>query len=343
MFGAGIKYIGRKNLLLYVTHSCNQRCRHCFYLRNINQGDHGALTVSALKEVIRNFPKFRLVSLTGGEPLLRPDLKEFVSLLSEHLDMEEVEINTNGSLPEATIDFCKFFIKTFPRKILLIQLSLLGPEKIHDVIANQNGSFGRLTKTARLLRQLQSSHKKLNIIFCIPMMRTNYQELPFFFKYARENGIPIKFSPLKSIRKTVSCPSPEYLNQDFVVDDESLFLTPDEYAGFVEEANFEAKKFNRSLWPYKDRLRNNRYLCVNRGIKLGTCRSREKSVVIFPNGDYGICETLRPIGNIFKEVNGPLCNKKQISFLMKETEGCFCGHGDYLFRVSKLFDLRCRR
>jgi len=330
-----IKYLGRKNLLVYVTSKCNQRCSHCFYLSKINVMED-SLSIENVRRILPRLPRIRDLCFTGGEPFLRNDLKEMASLFVDYLDAKRLEVDTNGSFSDRTYDFCKNYLSRYRKKKLTIQLSILGPASVHDSITGIKGSFEKLDETVTLLAGLNKKYKNIEIYFCVPIMRSNYKEAPFLMQYANNNNIMIKFSPLKSVTKTVHAKTSLH-NTDFVVNDETLFLKNDEYRVFLQNVEKEIKKYKSALWPKRDRLRNHAYLFVNSGHSLGECRFRKNNLIFFSNGDYSMCELLKPIGNILDD-NGDLAMAKEnFKKWIENTKQCFCSHGSYIFNNMKQY------
>jgi len=66
-----------------VTGRCNLKCRHCFM--ESPSGKYGALSTDGMVRLIDQFERANVleVTLTGGEPFLRPDLLDLVALLAE--------------------------------------------------------------------------------------------------------------------------------------------------------------------------------------------------------------------------------------------------------------------
>jgi MoaA/NifB/PqqE/SkfB family radical SAM enzyme len=117
-----IKYFKRKMPIFGsadITNFCNLRCKHCYWW--VNRTLRKELSVDEWRDVVRN--KFMendvvAVSLTGGEPLLRPEVVEAVV---EEMKGRYVTVVTNGTLP--LIDFgVGYFI------------SIDGTESVHDAI-----------------------------------------------------------------------------------------------------------------------------------------------------------------------------------------------------------------
>jgi GTP 3',8-cyclase len=96
-----------RDLRISVTDRCNFRCPYCMP-KEVFGADHPFLKnnqLVSLPELARIVGAFRKlgvekVRLTGGEPLLRADLPDFVRVLKQDLGMPEVALTTNGWLLE---------------------------------------------------------------------------------------------------------------------------------------------------------------------------------------------------------------------------------------------------
>jgi radical SAM protein with 4Fe4S-binding SPASM domain len=126
-----------------VTQRCNHDCPHCYNAWN-NPVDYprGELdttqTLAILGKMLRESGA-ELVSLSGGEPLLRRDIHQIIDFLVEG----DVSINliTNGSLLDAAM-----IDRLTPEKISLFELPLLSCERsIHDRLCGSDGAFDRVT------------------------------------------------------------------------------------------------------------------------------------------------------------------------------------------------------
>src|ERR1700692_1795661 len=89
------------SLRLSVTDRCNLRCMYCMpeeHYRWLPQ-DH-LLSFEELVRLVDIFTALgvRRVRLTGGEPLLRRDLRRLVSLLAANPLIEDLALTTNGVL-----------------------------------------------------------------------------------------------------------------------------------------------------------------------------------------------------------------------------------------------------
>lgn len=88
--------------------ACNLRCPSCQYIlknRNVFQGG-GFVKLDDFKSTIEKYaPNIIMVGLTGGEPLLHPELDQIVRIIKDNKLF--VSISTNGILVKKKIDTLK--------------------------------------------------------------------------------------------------------------------------------------------------------------------------------------------------------------------------------------------
>lgn len=83
-------------MLLHLTHRCNLDCRHCYITKK-----EGDMTLDTFGKAVRGFEDMGGIKLllTGGEPLLHPDLPEILEIL-DPVRLRKVVL-TNGTLIDA--------------------------------------------------------------------------------------------------------------------------------------------------------------------------------------------------------------------------------------------------
>src|ERR1035437_10319638 len=90
-----------RDLRISVTDRCNFGCVYC---RTTSPPDYlppaGLLSWGQLLRLARAFVRLgiRKIRLTGGEPLLRPGLVEFIARLRGLAGLEDLALTTNGTL-----------------------------------------------------------------------------------------------------------------------------------------------------------------------------------------------------------------------------------------------------
>lgn len=91
----------QRSLRISVTERCNMRCRYCMPAAGV-QGcaDEALLTPVELESLARLFVELGVTRLrvTGGEPLLRREIVEIVSRLSQLPGLQDLALTTNGLL-----------------------------------------------------------------------------------------------------------------------------------------------------------------------------------------------------------------------------------------------------
>ena len=132
MKSARCNYIA--SILWSITGRCNMKCRHCYV--DAPDALYGELPLSECIGIMDQMAEANLfsVSLTGGEPLVRPDWREFYEALKEH-SLSVNAIYTNGLL--VTDRWLDEFEKLEDRKVRF-QLSFDGIGQ-HDWLRGRVG------------------------------------------------------------------------------------------------------------------------------------------------------------------------------------------------------------
>lgn len=93
-----------KDLRISVTDRCNFRCNYCMPSKTENVYSFARrkdiLSYEEISRLVRIFASLGVtkVRLTGGEPLLRPGLKNLINQISNIPEIEDIALTTNGSL-----------------------------------------------------------------------------------------------------------------------------------------------------------------------------------------------------------------------------------------------------
>lgn len=198
-----ISYVQEKKIPLAVhinlTRRCNLHCLHCCVGKGRKTAFGQAGTAEAgfelgLMHIQRVFEELAqvgclLLTLSGGEVLLRDDLLEIISRARE-LDFA-VKIFTNGTLvgrKEA---------QAFHRlRIQEVHVSLYGADaKIHDLITGVSGSWTKSMEGIRWLREEGVAVK----VKC-PIMKQNLAEYRKVYELAVSLGADYAFDPMITVR-----------------------------------------------------------------------------------------------------------------------------------------------
>lgn len=111
-------HAGHLSALFFIS-GCNFQCRFCHNASLMGQPQQG-ISWERLQEIIRSLPQQWVdsVTITGGEPLLNPELEKLVKLCKSHGLL--VKLDSNGSYPDRLaallplLDYVALDIKTSP-------------------------------------------------------------------------------------------------------------------------------------------------------------------------------------------------------------------------------------
>jgi PqqA peptide cyclase len=143
-----------QSLVFEVTQRCNHDCPHCYNAWKNDAPYPVAAELStcetlAMLDKVLDETGARLLSLSGGEPLLRPDLDKIVDFLAAR--GVATNLICNGSLlTEEAI------ARLVPDKISIFELPLLSVDRaIHDRMSGSPGAFDRVTLAIANLKALR--------------------------------------------------------------------------------------------------------------------------------------------------------------------------------------------
>jgi cyclic pyranopterin phosphate synthase len=189
-FGRTVDY-----LRISITDRCNERCLYCLpekYADWLPRGE--ILAYDEVLAIVRvavslGFKRFRV---TGGEPLIRPQVPEFVRDLIAAPGVESVLLTTNGTrLPE----LAKPLFDAGLRRIN-ISLDALDPA-IYRTITS--GEVAPVLKGIKLVKELGFESVKLNTVL---MRGRNDGEIFRLLDFAAEHDIAIRFIELMPVSLT---------------------------------------------------------------------------------------------------------------------------------------------
>ncbi len=135
-------------LWLHLTNRCNLRCAHCMFASCPE--DALELETRVAVRAAREAAALgcRLFYATGGEPLVHPGYAELARFVAASEDRHLVTL-TNG----VAVGRVRALLEELPRERFHFQVSLDGPEPVHDALRGE-GSYRRAAAGIRELRRL---------------------------------------------------------------------------------------------------------------------------------------------------------------------------------------------
>lgn len=245
-------------------YACNLRCRHCSNSEFAKKDRE--LTVAALRDFSEQADEMGLclLNISGGEPLVFPDLDEVISALNPqkfHLSM-----STNGHMltPEKARH-----LKAIGLDKMKISVDSIN-EKLHNMNRNKDGSYNKAFKAL-----FTAKEAGLDVIVQHVVTRQNTQtpETEELAKFATENGFMLDIINVKAIGRLEG-------RHDILINDED--------AAFLRNLHEKYPVARRDLFP-------------SYGIDRG-CGAVNSTFQLTKYGDILPCGYIHiSIGNIFEE------------------------------------------
>lgn len=138
---------------LELTYRCNLNCPYCYIGDERNKQE---LTSDEWKDVIKQIPIYGIITLVGGEPLLRKDFDEILEYSCKKV-IRKVHVVSNGIL--LNNERIKTFKKAHP---ILLSVSLDGYGENHDKNRGKDGIFDTIISNLQNLK-LQAPKQMIDI------------------------------------------------------------------------------------------------------------------------------------------------------------------------------------
>ena len=177
------------SLIFFVTSRCNLLCTHCFYWEELNKAKN-ELDLDEIIEISRSLPNLLTVSLTGGEPYLRPDLPDIAHAFESYSHVRNIQIPSNGLLVDRTVSRVEQLLKKVRKARVSTGVSLDGPVDIHNRIRQNPRSFEQALQTLAELKKLKPHFPNLSVGVALTVSSANQDCLDDFYRYVEEELQP---------------------------------------------------------------------------------------------------------------------------------------------------------
>lgn len=180
-------------LRISITDRCNLRCKYCMPETGVKWIPHESIL--SYEEILRlmristslGFRRFRI---TGGEPLARQGILDFLAEASRISGVEDLMLTTNGILlPEMASD-----LKAAGVNRINISLDTLNPERFREI--TRGGDVQKVIQGIYRSLEVGLHPVKLNVVV---VRDFNLDELPKFKKLAQNYPLHVRFIELMPI------------------------------------------------------------------------------------------------------------------------------------------------
>src|SRR5213080_4817683 len=173
-------------VILFVTSRCNSFCRTCFYHEELNQP--GDLTFEQIEKVSRTMPPITDLWLSGGEPTLRHDASEIISMFVRNNGVRRLIIPTNGLVKSRVFEIVDNSLGQHNPLHLYLNVALDGYGKTHDRVRGVPGHWEKTLDCIETLYPLKERYKdrlrlNVNTVICAD----NYLEIEKLGEFMWQN------------------------------------------------------------------------------------------------------------------------------------------------------------
>lgn len=160
-------------LFFEVTSKCNAFCDFCWNWENVvdagkfatitSKSNRDELSVAEITTITEKLPKMLVVNFYGGEPFLREELIEIVSLFIKNTDARYISFATNGFETDKILADITALTKKFPNTFFALFFSIDGPAEHHNRIRKVKNGYQKMEQTVDGLLKLKLTQNNLSI------------------------------------------------------------------------------------------------------------------------------------------------------------------------------------
>lgn len=177
-------------LRVSVTDRCNLRCQYCIPKEGVSLiGHDDILRYEEILKIIKiaSTLGIRKIRITGGEPLVRKGLIEFISAIKGISNIEDISLTTNGIL------LAPYAEKLFLAGIKRINISLDSLDKEKYAQITRGGDLEAVLRGIEEVKRIGFSPIKINTV---AIRRFNEDEILKFAEMSIESPYQIRFIEL---------------------------------------------------------------------------------------------------------------------------------------------------
>jgi|WetSurMetagenome_2_1015567.scaffolds.fasta_scaffold86977_2 GTP 3',8-cyclase len=181
-------------LRVSVTDRCNLRCIYCMPEEGVPWMPHSnILSYEEILAVIRAGAEMGInrIRITGGEPLVRAGIVDFIRMVAQVPGIEDISMTTNGIyLPKYAAD-----LKAAGLQRVNISLDTLKPEKFKKICrgGDQSGDLNRVLEGIAAAKAVGLEPVKINMVV---MAGVNDDEILDFARKTIDEGWHVRFIEL---------------------------------------------------------------------------------------------------------------------------------------------------
>ncbi|HOW56966.1 MAG TPA: GTP 3',8-cyclase MoaA [Smithellaceae bacterium] len=224
-------------LRVSITDRCNLRCRYCRPKEDFSlQGHQDILRYEEIIRVVRIAVKMGLIKIrvTGGEPLVRRGVVDFLASLKNITGLRDISLTTNGILLE------QFACAIFATGVHRINISLDSLNKKKYSYITGGGNLDAVLRGIAKAEEAGFSPIKINTV---AIKGFNDDEVLAFSRLAIDKPFQVRFIELMPLGKAQSNQNPDYLPTSQVLEKINSQYTLEAIPGKTQKSDGPARRF----------------------------------------------------------------------------------------------------
>jgi MoaA/NifB/PqqE/SkfB family radical SAM enzyme len=282
---------------LFPTFVCNFTCPFCAFSADLNQ-KRDELTLEEIEKIASSLGRVLVLHIGGGEPFIRKDLPEILSIFRRLNGVRRVEIPTNGWSAERIGAPVRKILEKMPGARLNVRISLDGIGELHDRLRARPGSYKAAVETLEALRGISQEEPRLTTGVCQTITAHNQEAALSTYRTIRDELRP------DSVVVNVC-------REGSQEDAAAIDVVPERYGQVIAEMNGDVAR--GKWWNYPRRkfvpsaLLNGLHATIWELISTELSRGRPKlhcaagagrSLIIYSTGEVALCELGGIVGSL---------------------------------------------
>tara|TARA_B100000787_G_scaffold127423_1_gene96516 strand:- start:794 stop:1900 length:1107 start_codon:yes stop_codon:yes gene_type:complete len=287
------------HMIFYPTSRCNLFCDHCFNWKrqdNVdgNTGINSELSLEEIEKFSKGLGHLKSLTITGGEPFIRKDIKEIVKIFYKNNGLQYVSIHSHGLLNKRVVETIEAIMKDMDDLYVIYCTSIDGLEEKHNQIRGAKDGFNKTINTIKDIQNLKEKYfKRLFLLTSTIFSLSSQDEYIETIKYIKNN---LKYVSPRAcfirgeVRNTEEKNIKDKLYQDYIkLTSESADRTVNPFSGMALKETIESLTSKVVIDNYDKKTQT------------VPCQAGNKMIVVYENGDVHPCESLTPdhiLGNL---------------------------------------------
>ncbi|MCR1919992.1 radical SAM protein [Frisingicoccus caecimuris] len=197
-----------------VTAACQSRCKTCqigqMFCNDPSRPEKD-LKLDEIEKIFKTMKPVYFFNMSGGEPFMRKDLPQIVTLACKYLKPRVIHTPTNAIMSKTIIANTEKIIKIIrrydPTVPFTVKPSIDGVGELHDEIRGVKGNFDKLLETIEGLKKLEEKYDNFHLELGTVISNFNINHLDEIEDFVHSLGV-------ESYRNEVAECRTEFFNLD---------------------------------------------------------------------------------------------------------------------------------